>query len=53
MIVNNELEMIWKEAVTAWLKVLGTYQEGLKNHEKFHSQQLLSGLRFKPRTSQI
>jgi hypothetical protein len=48
--VNDELERIWKSAVTAYFKVLSWHSPGgtEKNNNKSQSGQLVSGINMNP-----
>jgi hypothetical protein len=50
MVINNELETIWKEAVIAYFKVVSRHLPGRtdkKTHKKLQSEELVFQPRFK------
>jgi hypothetical protein len=55
MIADNELERIWKEAITAELKLLSRHFPGAneENHETFPSEESVFWSRFRVGTSQM
>jgi hypothetical protein len=55
IVVNNELERMWKEAAMAYLKILTRHLPGLTEelHENYQSELPVSWPRFEPHTSEL